>query len=76
LEIPHDSPQRKTYSHYRRHLGHRPGDAKQFLAEGARVIVTGGTIEKAKAGLGSEVLTLRADSASVAEQKKLTEAVN
>lgn len=52
--------------------------AKQFLAEGARVIVTGvnpDSIEKAKAELGSEVLVLRADSADVAAQKELAQAV-
>jgi NAD(P)-dependent dehydrogenase (short-subunit alcohol dehydrogenase family) len=52
--------------------------AKQFLAEGARVIVTGvnpDSIEKAKAELGSEVLVLRADSANVAAQKELAQAV-
>ena len=52
--------------------------AKQFLAEGARVIVTGvnpDSIAKAKAELGSEVLVLRADSASVAAQKELAHAV-
>ena len=52
--------------------------AKQFLAEGARVIVTGvnpESIEKAKAELGAEVLVLRADSADVAAQKELAQAV-
>ena len=52
--------------------------AKQFLAEGARVIVTGvnpESIEKAKAELGAEVLVLRADSANVAAQKELAQAV-
>ena len=52
--------------------------AKQFLAEGARVIVTGvnpDSIAKAKAELGTEVLVLRADSASVAAQKELAQAV-
>lgn len=52
--------------------------AKQFLAEGARVIVTGvnpDSIAKAKAELGSEVLVLSADSASVAAQKELAQAV-
>jgi NAD(P)-dependent dehydrogenase (short-subunit alcohol dehydrogenase family) len=52
--------------------------AKQFLAEGARVIVTGinpETIEKAKNELGSKVVVLRSDSSSVAEQRKLAEAV-
>ncbi|RAH95774.1 short-chain dehydrogenase [Acuticoccus sediminis] len=52
--------------------------AKQFLNEGARVIVTGNnpeTIELAKTELGSDVLVLRADSASVADQRKLADAV-
>lgn len=52
--------------------------AKQFLAEGARVIVTGvhpDSIAKAQAELGSEVPVLRADSASVAAQKELAQAV-
>lgn len=52
--------------------------AKQFLAEGARVIVTGvnpDSIAKAKSELGSEVLVLRADSASVAAQQELARAV-
>ncbi|NIJ88486.1 MULTISPECIES: SDR family oxidoreductase [unclassified Xanthomonas] len=52
--------------------------AKQFLAEGARVIVTGvnpDSITKAKNILGSEVPVLRADSASVAAQQELARAV-
>ena len=52
--------------------------AKQFLAEGARVVVTGvnpDSIAKAQAELGSEVPVLRADSASVAAQKELAQAV-
>ncbi|MRW87507.1 SDR family oxidoreductase [Pseudoduganella sp. FT26W] len=52
--------------------------AKQFLAEGARVIVTGvnpDSIEKARVELGSEVLVLSADSASVTAQKALAPAV-
>lgn len=52
--------------------------AKQFLNEGARVIITGvnpDSIAKAKAELGSEVLVLRADSADVAAQKQLAQAV-
>ncbi|MCC4604744.1 SDR family oxidoreductase [Xanthomonas campestris pv. badrii] len=52
--------------------------AKQFLAEGARVIVTGvnpDSIAKAKDILGSEVPVLRADSASVAAQQELARAV-
>jgi NAD(P)-dependent dehydrogenase (short-subunit alcohol dehydrogenase family) len=52
--------------------------AKQFLAEGARVIVTGvnpASISKAQAELGPDVLVLRADSASVSAQKELAQAV-
>lgn len=52
--------------------------ARQFLAEGARVIVTGNnpeSIASAKAALGAEVLVLRADSASVAAQQQLAQAV-
>ncbi|MCE0463809.1 SDR family oxidoreductase [Pseudomonas uvaldensis] len=52
--------------------------AKQFLAEGARVIVTGvnpDSIAAAKAEFGSDVLVLRADSASVRAQKELAQAV-
>ncbi|KTF34825.1 SDR family oxidoreductase, partial [Xanthomonas vesicatoria] len=52
--------------------------AKQFLAEGARVIVTGvnpDSIAQAKNILGSEVPVLRADSASVAAQQELARAV-
>lgn len=52
--------------------------AKQFLSEGARVIVTGNnpdSIEKAKSALGSEVVVLRADSASVEAQQNLASAV-
>lgn len=48
--------------------------AKQFLNEGARVVVTGvnpDSIAKAKDQLGSEVLVLQADSADVEAQKKL-----
>ncbi|WP_355606197.1 SDR family oxidoreductase [Xanthomonas cannabis] len=52
--------------------------ARQFLAEGARVIVTGvnpDSITKAKNVLGSEVPVLRADSASVAAQQELARAI-
>ncbi|WP_454730837.1 MULTISPECIES: SDR family oxidoreductase [Cupriavidus] len=52
--------------------------ARQFLAEGARVIVTGvnpESIARARAELGSEVLVLRADSASVTAQQALAQAV-
>ncbi|HEY0197267.1 MAG TPA: SDR family oxidoreductase [Rhodanobacter sp.] len=53
--------------------------AKQFLAEGARVIVTGvnpDSIAKAKAELGFDVPVWRADSASVAAQKELAQAIH
>ncbi|MGV3550534.1 SDR family oxidoreductase [Rhizobium sp.] len=46
--------------------------AKQFIAEGARVAITGTnprTIEAARAELGDEVLIIRADAADVAAQK-------
>lgn len=52
--------------------------AKQFLVEGARVIVTGvnpDSIANAQTELGSEVPVLRADSSSVAAQKKLAQTV-
>jgi NAD(P)-dependent dehydrogenase (short-subunit alcohol dehydrogenase family) len=52
--------------------------AKAFLAEGARVVVTGvnpDTIAAAKAELGSEVPVLRADSANVADQRQLAAAI-
>jgi NAD(P)-dependent dehydrogenase (short-subunit alcohol dehydrogenase family) len=52
--------------------------AKQFLNEGARVIVTGNnpdTIAQAKSVLGSEVPVIKADSASVQEQQALAAAV-
>jgi NAD(P)-dependent dehydrogenase (short-subunit alcohol dehydrogenase family) len=48
--------------------------AKQFLAEGARVIVTGVNSEsmaRAKAELGSDVAVFSADSGSVEAQRKL-----
>lgn len=53
--------------------------AKQFLAEGARVMVTGvnpDSIAHARTELGPEVLIVRADSASVAAQKELALAVS
>ncbi|RYE57183.1 MAG: SDR family oxidoreductase [Rhizobiaceae bacterium] len=46
--------------------------AKQFLAEGARVAITGTnpkTIEAARAELGDSVLIIRADAANIAAQK-------
>ncbi len=52
--------------------------AKLFLAEGARVIVTGvnpDSIAKAKAELGDDVLVLSADSANVDAQKELAQTV-
>ncbi|PWC17093.1 short-chain dehydrogenase [Brenneria roseae subsp. roseae] len=52
--------------------------AKQFLAEGARVVVTGNnpdSIAKAKTELGSEVLAMRADSADITAQRKLAETI-
>lgn len=52
--------------------------ARQFLAEGARVIVTGvnpDSIAAAQTELGSEVPVLRADSASVSAQQELARAV-
>ncbi|EJJ31025.1 SDR family oxidoreductase [Rhizobium sp. CF142] len=54
------------------------GAAKQFLNEGARVVVTGNnpdTIAQAKSVLGSEVAVIKADSASVEEQRALAAAV-
>ncbi|AZQ53737.1 SDR family oxidoreductase [Burkholderia cenocepacia] len=52
--------------------------ARQFLAEGARVVVTGNDPERvahAQVELGKEVLVLRADSASVDEQRHLAQSV-
>ena len=52
--------------------------AKQFLAEGARLAVTGANpdgIEAARRELGSDVLVLRTDAGSVAAQKQLADAV-
>lgn len=52
--------------------------AKQFLAEGARVIVTGvnpDAIARAKLELGSEVRVVSADSASVEAQRQLAQLV-
>ena len=52
--------------------------AKQFLAEGARVVVTGvnpESIAKAKAELGSDVLVLSANSASVQAQRELAASI-
>ncbi|MGE6321350.1 SDR family oxidoreductase [Pseudomonas oryzihabitans] len=52
--------------------------AKQFMAEGARVIITGvnpDSIAKAQAELGRDALVLRADSASVTAQKELAQTI-
>ncbi|MEX1829999.1 SDR family oxidoreductase [Luteibacter sp. CQ10] len=52
--------------------------AKQFLAEGARVIVTGvnpATLAEARTVLGGEVLVVGADSASVSAQQALARTV-
>jgi NAD(P)-dependent dehydrogenase (short-subunit alcohol dehydrogenase family) len=52
--------------------------AKQFLAEGARVVITGNNpdgINKARTELGSGVLAVRADSADIAAQRKLAEII-
>ncbi len=52
--------------------------AKEFLARGAKVIISGNnpeTIAKAKAELGGDVIALKADSASVTEQQQLAEQV-
>ena len=46
--------------------------ARQFLAEGAHVAITGTnpkTIEAARAELGADVLVIRADAADIAVQK-------
>lgn len=50
--------------------------ARQFLAEGARVAVTGSnpeTLAAARIALGPDALILRADAGSVAEQKALAQ---
>lgn len=52
--------------------------AKQFLAEGARLALTGtnpDTLENARKELGKDVLILKADAGDVGEQKKLAQAV-
>ena len=52
--------------------------ARQFLAEGARVAITGinpTTIETARAELGGDVLVIRADAGDVAGQSTVAEAV-
>jgi len=52
--------------------------AREFLAEGARVAITGTnpkTLEAASKELGSEVLVISSDASKVADQKVLAEAV-
>jgi NAD(P)-dependent dehydrogenase (short-subunit alcohol dehydrogenase family) len=52
--------------------------ARQFLAEGARVAITGtnpATIEAARAELGGDVLVIRADAGDVAGQQAVADAV-
>ena len=52
--------------------------ARQFIAEGARVAITGtnpATIEAAREGLGSDVVVIRADAGDVAAQKTVAQAV-
>ncbi|SRR6266568_4038350 len=52
--------------------------ARQFLREGARVIITGNNpanLEEAGKELGPEVLTIAADAANVAAQKQVAETV-
>jgi NAD(P)-dependent dehydrogenase (short-subunit alcohol dehydrogenase family) len=52
--------------------------ARQFLNEGARVAITGSnpaTLAAARAELGGEVVAIRADAGSIAEQKIVADAV-
>ena len=52
--------------------------ARQFVAEGARVAITGtnpSTIKAASAALGGDVLVIRADAGAVAEQRVVADAV-
>ncbi|APG05900.1 short-chain dehydrogenase [Luteibacter rhizovicinus DSM 16549] len=52
--------------------------ARQMLAEGARLIVTGvnpDTLAEARSSLGKDVLVIRADAASVPAQQQLARAV-
>lgn len=52
--------------------------ARQFIAEGARVAVTGSSAEsvaRARAELGPEVLVLQADAGNVADQQRLARAL-
>lgn len=78
MEKQHVAPARKTHLITGGTSGIGLETAKQFLAEGARVIVTGvnpDSIAKAKSQLGSDVLVLRADAASVAAQQELAQTV-
>jgi NAD(P)-dependent dehydrogenase (short-subunit alcohol dehydrogenase family) len=52
--------------------------AKQFLAEGARVVVTGrspDTLVQAQQELGEEVIVIKSDAGQVSEQKLLVEKI-
>src|SRR3954451_8187575 len=52
--------------------------ARQFLAEGASVAITGSraeTLEAARAGLGRDVVAIRADAGDVAGQRAVADAV-
>lgn len=52
--------------------------AKQFLAEGARLIVTGrspDTLAKAQQELGNEVIVIKSEAGQVGEQKRLAEQI-
>ncbi|MEA5550356.1 SDR family oxidoreductase [Anabaena cylindrica UHCC 0172] len=52
--------------------------AKQFLAEGARVIVTGrspDTLAQAQQELGKEVIVIKSEAGQVGEQKRLAEQI-
>ena len=52
--------------------------ARQFVAEGARVAITGTNakaLEAARAELGNDVLTIQADAGDAAAQKEVAEAV-
>jgi NAD(P)-dependent dehydrogenase (short-subunit alcohol dehydrogenase family) len=52
--------------------------AREFIAEGARVAVTGknpATLEAARAALGADVVIIPSDASDVADQKRLAQAV-
>ncbi|MBW4421417.1 MAG: SDR family oxidoreductase [Myxacorys californica WJT36-NPBG1] len=52
--------------------------AKQFLAEGARVVVTGrspDTLAQAQQELGKEVIVIQSEAGQVSEQKRLAEQI-